>query len=110
MEVFQVRNPILDFFLLVLGVSFDVTLNVIHKHSRFSKALPEKSLEFVPNKESGPVTFDLGLMLFLAEINLILEEQNYKKDAFVTLGLSSFEMILILPTELIAFHVQVFIV
>lgn len=68
------RSPIFDFFLLVLGVTFNLTSDVIHKRSGFSKVLSEKSLEFILSGESGPITFDSGLMLLPTEVDFLLEK------------------------------------
>lgn len=102
------RNPVLYFFLLVLEVLFNPTPDIIYERSRFSKTFLEKILQFVLCGQSGPITLNLGFMLLLAGIDPILEEQDYEKDVFVTLGFNGFEIVLELSTEVIAFYVRIF--
>lgn len=90
-----------------MGVLFNFTLDIIHKHSKFSKALSKKDFEFVPIGDSGLVTFNLSLILLPTEVNLIPKEKNYKKDVFVAFSPSSFKIIFALLTKVIAFEIQV---
>lgn len=68
------RSPILNFFLLVLGVLFNFTTDIIHKYSRFSKSLPEKILKLILSEGSSLIIFDLGLVLLPMEVISIPEE------------------------------------
>lgn len=74
----QVGSPILNFLLLVLKISLDLSLNAGYKNDGFSEILLKKRLEFVLNKEDGIVTFNLGLILLLAKVDPISKEQIMK--------------------------------
>lgn len=41
------ESPILHFFLLILGVLFNLAPDVVYKHDRFFKVLLKKDLEFI---------------------------------------------------------------
>lgn len=101
------RSLILYFFLLVLEVLFNLIPDIVYKYSKFSKNLLKKSLKFFSSGEKGLITFNPGLILLPAEVNLILEEQSYKRYAFVTLGFSDFEIVFALLIKVVIFHVQV---
>ena len=100
------RDSILYFFLLVLGIPFDLGPDVSHKQGRFSKTLLKEGLEFVSSKENDIVVFNLRFVLLLAEVNPILEKQSRKGDAFVAYCSSRIEIILTLLTKVIALHMQ----
>lgn len=100
-------SPVLYFFLLVLKVPLNLTPNIIHKGSRFSQTFLEKSLKFFPYKGGGPILFDTDLILLPAEVDPIPEKRDCKRDAFIAFGFSSFEMVLALLIEIIAFYMQV---
>ena len=93
-----------------MGLPFNFTLDAIHKRSRFSKTCLKKGLKFILCEEVGPDSFSPSLMLLLPEINPLLEEQNRKKYIFVTFSISYFEMVLVVPAEVVIFYVQAFIV
>lgn len=80
--MYEIRIPILHFFLLILEVLFNPTLDVIYKPNRFSKNLLKKSLEFVLDEKSSLILFFLSLVLLPSRIDLILKEQSHKKDGF----------------------------
>lgn len=65
---------ILYFFLLILEVFLNFTLDIIYKRSRFSEIFLEKGLKFILYKGSGPVTFNPSLMLLPAKADHIPEE------------------------------------
>lgn len=67
----QVKSPILKLLLLVLKIPLDFSLDASYKSNRFSKTLPEKSLEFVSSGRNGIIAFNLGLVLLLAEVDSI---------------------------------------
>lgn len=102
------RNPVLYFFLLVLEVWFDLTLNIVHKCSRFPKILSKKFFKFISSEKNDPVTFDPGLILLPREIDPIPEKWGCKRDVFVTLGSKNFKIALALSTEILTFYLQVF--
>lgn len=72
------RNLVLYFFLLVLGIVFNLTPNAIYKYGRFFKAFPEKSLKLVLSGRDNSVMFDLSLMLLPAKDDPISEKRGYK--------------------------------
>lgn len=84
------RILILDFFLLILGVLFNLTPDIVYKDSKFLKVFSQKSLKFVPSGGKGHVTFDPDFMLLSAEFDPIPEKRAYKKDAFVSLSSNGF--------------------
>lgn len=68
------RSLILNFFLLVLRISFDLSSNTGQKSGRFSETLLEKSIEFILNKGAGIVIFKMDLVLFPAKVDPISEK------------------------------------
>lgn len=84
------RSPVLYFFLLVLGVLFNLTLNVVHKYSRFLKSFSKKDLKLVLSKKSSLIIFDLGFMLLLVKADFFFEKQGYKRDTFVIFDFNHF--------------------
>lgn len=72
--MFQMRNVVLYFFLLVFRVLFDFISNDIYKCSRFLETFPKKSLKLVLGARCSPITFNSGFMLLQAEVNLIPEK------------------------------------
>ena len=106
----QVKDPILYFFLLVFSISLNLSPDVSHKQGGFSKTLPKEAFEFDSNRRNGIVAFNLRFVLLLAEVNPISEKQGCKKDTFIVCGSGYVKIILTLLTEIIALHMQVFIV
>ena len=92
--------------MLILGVPFNLTPDAIHKRDKFSKTLLEKGLEFVLCEEVGSISLSSSFILLSPEIDFFSEEQARKKYAFMALSTSHFEMILVLPAEVVVFHVQ----
>lgn len=72
--VLQVESLILNFRLLVLRIPLDFSSDADYKGGRFFEILPEKSLKFISSKKAGIVIFNLGLVLFPVEVDLILEK------------------------------------
>lgn len=108
MEVFEIDRLILDFFLLVLGVSFDFTLDTIHKSDGFiSQAFPEEDSKLFLTKKCGSITFNPVLVLLLSKEDPIPKEGDYKRYAFMTFGSDRSKIVLVLPTEVVLFHVRV---
>lgn len=93
------------FVLLILGVWFNLTSNMIHKNSKLSETFWEKDLKLVLYEGSDHVTCNISLMLLPVELDLITEKQKYKKDAFIALSFSGLELFLALWIEIISFHV-----
>ena len=104
------RGPVLYFFLLILGVPFNLTPDAIYKRGRFSETFSEKDLKFVPYEKVGLVPLSPHLMLLPAEFDPLSEERGCKRYTFVALSISRFEMVLALPAKVVAFHVQASIV
>lgn len=106
----QIEDSILNFFQLVLRVFFGFIPDVLYKQSGFPKTLFQKDPKFVSKRRNGPVAFDLSFMLLPTKTDLILKEQDYKRYMLITLDSNSFEKVLALLTEVIALHMQVFII
>lgn len=68
------RNSILYFFLLILEISFNLSLDVSYKQGEFSKTLSEKNVEFVLSKRCGLVALNLGLCY--CQRKLVLFQRN----------------------------------
>lgn len=68
------KNPILYFFLLILEILLNFSLNIYHKCDRFSKTLLEKGFKFVLYKKNNTIAFNLSLVLLSAEIDPIAKE------------------------------------
>lgn len=94
----------MNFFLLVLRISLDFGPDAGQKNGRFSEILPEKSFKSVASRRDGTLIFNLVLKLLLMEVDLILEEQNYKKDALGAHSISRIKIILTLSTKIVALH------
>ena len=94
----------------MLRISLDLGPDASHERGGFSETLPEKGLEFIPNRGNSIVALHLSFVLLLVKVNRISEEQSHKGDAFVAYSSSRIKMILTLSTEIIALHMQVSIV
>lgn len=101
------RCPILHFFLLALGILFNFALNTSYKDNKFSKTLLEKGLKFILSKG---VTFNLYLILLLAEVDFILEKQGCKGDALVTFSISYIEIVLVLLIKVVTLYMGAIII
>ena len=109
-KVLQVIDPILYFFLLMLGIPLDFGPDASHKQSRYSKIWPKEGLKFVPNRGDSIFAFNLSFVLLLAENNLVLEKKGCKKNAFIAHGSGHIKIILISLTKVITLYMQAFIV
>lgn len=47
----------------MLKISLDLSSDAGYKDGKFSKVLPGKAFEFIPNKKDNTVIFNLGLVL-----------------------------------------------
>ena len=99
------RDPILYFFLLVLGIPLDCGLDAGHKQGGFSETLLGKGLKFVLSRGDGIVAFNLSFMLLLAKVNLVSKKRGRKEIAFVARGFGRVEIILTLLTNIIALYI-----
>lgn len=66
------RSLVLNFFLLVLRILFNLTLNVSHKYNKFFATLSKKSFEFILSNKKSIVAFNLSFILLLIEVELII--------------------------------------
>lgn len=104
------RRPILNFLLLVLGIPLDLNPNAGHKSGGFSKAEPEKGLEFVPSRTDGIVAFNLSLVLLLAKVDLIPEKRGCKGYVLGARGSGCVKIGILLSAEVVALYVGATIV
>lgn len=79
-------------------------LNTSLKQSRFFQTLLKKNLEFVSNRKNSTITLNLDHILLSIEVDLIIEKQNYKKDALVTYNIACIKMIFILLTKVVTLY------
>lgn len=70
----------------------------------------KKSFEFISSSGNDIITFNLGFLLLSIETNLILENQDCKRDVLIAYGIGRVKIIFILLTKILALHIQVFIV
>lgn len=59
------------FLLLILEILFDFNLDDSYKQDKFSKILLKKSFLFVSSKKNSIVTFNLGFIVLLIEVNSV---------------------------------------
>lgn len=71
-----VKSLILYFFLLVLEVFFNFTLDAIQKYSKFANVLLKNNLKFILYKKSDFFLPILSFMLLVEKVDLITEKQN----------------------------------
>lgn len=101
----QVKNLILNFLLLILGISLNLYSDISYKQCKFFETLLEKGLKFVLSKRDDILTFNLGLMLLPSEIDPIVEKQGRKKDAWVACGTGDIKMVFVLLIKIIALYI-----
>lgn len=70
----------------------------------------KKSFEFILSSEDNTVVFNLSLVMLLSEVNSFPEEQNYKRDIFVTYSTGYVKIIFTPIIKIIALYIQVSIV
>lgn len=110
MKVLQVKNLVLYFFLLILKIIFNFSLDTGYKCGRFFKTLLEKSFKFVLNWRDCIVMFISSFILLLTKVNLILERLYCKIDAFMAHCTSRIEIILVLLIAIVAFYIRALII
>lgn len=74
----QLKDSIINFFLLVLGIPLNFCPDADYKQSRFSKVLIKKSFKFIPNKQSS--FSNLSFILLLTKVIFVSKKHNYKND------------------------------
>lgn len=104
------RSLVWYFFLMVLKISFNLTLNAIYKRSKFFKTLSEKSFKFILDKKNSSILFIFYLILLTVEINLVSKKLKYKKDAFIICSTSYVKIIFAILTKVVVLYMQVFMV
>lgn len=106
----QIESRILYFFLLVLIIPLNLSLNINDKQCRFFKTLLEKNFELFPSSRNGTITFHVSYMLLPAKVDLILEKQGCKKNLFGAYSINYIKKILAFSTEVVIFYMWVLIV
>lgn len=96
--------------MLILRIPLNFSSDTGHKLNRFLKTLLKKELEFVSSKRDKTVTFNWSFLLLLAEIDLILKKQGYKKDALDVCDTSRVKIIFPLLTKVVVLHTRITIV
>ena len=94
----------------MLGIPLNLGPDIGYKRGKFPKTLSEKSLEFIPSKGGGTVTFGVSLVLLSTEIDPIPKKRGCKGDELESHGTSCVKMIIVLLTEVVALHVRATIV
>lgn len=87
--------------MLILEIPLNVSLDAGYKQTKFSMTLLKKGLKFM---------FDLGLVLLLAEIDFVTEEQSWKRPTLRACGIGHIEMILTLPTKVVVFYIGISVI
>ena len=98
------------FFLLVLGVPLDFTLNVIDKQVGVAKAFPKKGDKFFPGFRVGLFLLNTKLVLLPAKVDPLTKERGCKRYAFMVFCSNSLKIVLELLTEVVAIYVQISVV
>lgn len=93
-----------------MEIPLDFCSNASHKSGRFSNALPKKGLKFVLCRRNCIIAFNLGLMLFLAEVDFMAKKRGPKKYALKPYGTSRIEMIFTLLVKVVILYVRVIII
>lgn len=73
-KMFEVKNPVLYFFLFLLRNLFNLALYVVYKYGKFSRFFFQKSFKFVLSKRDGFVIFKSNLILLLIKAKFIEEK------------------------------------
>lgn len=79
-----------------MGIFLNFILIIIHKCSKFLKFFFEKSFKLFLDKENSFAILNSDFLLLPAEVDLILKKQSYKRNAFLTLCFSGFEIVFII--------------
>lgn len=97
---------ILDLFYFVHEILFNLAPNTIHKNNGFCQVFFEKDLKLFITWRYGSVTFNLVLVLLLAQKNPIFGKESCKRFVLVTLGASCLKTVLVLRAKIVAFYMQ----
>lgn len=74
----------------------------------FLKFFLKKSFEFILYRRNGTITFELSPMLLTAKSYFILKKENNKRDAFIALCSTGFQIFLVVIIKIKIFYVEVF--
>lgn len=93
----------------MLKISLDFNPDATYKGSRFSKILPKKGFEFIPSRKNSTITLNWSFVLLLAKIDLILEEQDEKKDTLRARSTDYVKIVFILLTKVVTLYMKAII-
>lgn len=79
----------------MLEISLNLSPDVCSKRNKFSKALLKDKIKFIQSGRNGTIAFNLSFILLLAEFNLILKKESYKKDVFIACGPSHIKIVFV---------------
>lgn len=94
----------------MLKILFNLNLDADYKNNEFFETLLKKNFEFIPSKRNSNIIFNLSLILLLAEIDLISEEQSYKGDILGVYNTRHIKIVFVLSTKIVALHIGAIIV
>lgn len=106
----QIKSPILNLFLFVLGISFNLSLDASYKGGEFSKVLLKKNLKFLPNRRDGTIIFNLSLLVLLIKVDYIPKNQSCKGYTLGKHGIGHVKIVFALLTKIIAIHIRAIII
>lgn len=101
---------ILNFFLLILEISLDFSLDAGYKSREFSKSLLEKNLKFIPIGRKSTIIFNLGLVFLPVEIDFISKKQGCKRNVLEAHNTSYVKRVFASLTVVIVLYKQATIV
>lgn len=101
---------ILNFFLLILEISLDFSLDAGYKSRKFSKSLLEKNLKFIPIGRKSTIIFNLGLVFLPVEIDFISKKQGCKRKVLEAHNTSYVKRVFASLTVVIVLYMQATIV
>lgn len=104
------RDLVFYFFLLILGVSFNLTLNIVYKSNGLHKVFLQIGAKFLPRERGNSVSLNLSLVLLPTKDDSFLKKQGCKKNVFVTFCPNCFKRVPALPAKVVTFHIKVSII
>lgn len=78
--MFQVSGLVLDIFLLILRVPFDLVPDNIHKSSGIAQALAEEGFELRPSYKDSTGVIPPTFVLVPPDIDTVLKKRSCKRD------------------------------
>lgn len=85
-------------------------MDIINKYNKNFKVFFKNNLEFILDKKSNFIIFNLYIILLIIKVILILKKYNYKKKLFVAYNINYFKIVFILPIKVILCYIKVFII